>query len=84
MSRSVNLLLTGPTWKIISPNSMFIQTIIRMANLCVGTTLMYEAVSEWVTEWLLHEDKKSYHWQWVTQRSWCQMNRNDHSSPVKH
>ena len=23
-------------------------------------------------------------WQWVTLRSWCQMNRNGHSSPVKH
>ena len=23
-------------------------------------------------------------WKWVTLRSWCQMNRNGHSSPVKH
>ena len=23
-------------------------------------------------------------WQWVTLRSWCHMNRNGHSSPVKH
>ena len=23
-------------------------------------------------------------WQWVTLRAWCQMNRNGHSSPVKH
>ena len=23
-------------------------------------------------------------WQWVTLRSWCQMNHNSHSSPVKH
>ena len=23
-------------------------------------------------------------WQWVTLRSWCQMNPNGHSSPVKH
>ena len=23
-------------------------------------------------------------WQWVTLRSWCQINRNGHSSPVKH
>ena len=23
-------------------------------------------------------------WQWVTLRWWCQMNRNGHSSPVKH
>ena len=23
-------------------------------------------------------------WQWVTLRSWCQMNRNGHSSPVMH
>ena len=23
-------------------------------------------------------------WQWVTLRSWCQMNHNGHSSPVKH
>ena len=23
-------------------------------------------------------------WQWVTLRSWCQMKRNGHSSPVKH
>jgi hypothetical protein len=23
-------------------------------------------------------------WQWLTLRSWCQMNRNGHSSPVKH
>ena len=43
---------------------MFIQTIISMANLCVGTTLMYEAVSEWVTERLLHEDKN--HSTWLT------------------
>ena len=45
----------------------------------------YEAVSEWVTERYCVKTKLiALDWQWVTFRSWCQMNRNGHSSPVKH
>ena len=42
----------------------------------------YEAVSEWVTERLLREDKT--HSTGLTLTSWCQMNRDSHSSPVMH
>ena len=45
---------------------------------------MRQCLNELQKEYCVKTKIIALDWQWVTLRSWCQMNRNGHRSPVKH
>ena len=53
---------------------------------CVDHTIlpMRKCLNELQKEYCVKTKIKALDWQWVNLRSWWQMNRNSHSSPVKH
>ena len=55
-----------------------------LAPLCPLCMCMRPCLNELQKEYWLKTKVIVLEWQWVTLGSWCQMNRNGHSSPVKH
>ena len=45
---------------------------------------MRPCLNELQKEYCVKTKVIALNWQWANLRSWCQMNRNGHSSPVKH
>ena len=43
-----------------------------------------QCLNELQKEYCVKTKAIALEWQWVTLRSWCQMNHNGHSSPVRH
>ena len=62
------------------------KTALLQQSLCIISlvVLMRPCLNELQKEYYMKTKVIALDWQWVTLRSWCQMNRNGHSSQVKH